>query len=70
MKKVQILYDWEQLCSFSPVVKLLILHVGTRLDVKAQAALHEDVLLRPVRLSQCGDGLRRAEQAFSSVAFD
>lgn len=36
MKKVQILYDWEQLCSFSPVVKLLILHLGTCLDVKAQ----------------------------------
>lgn len=36
MKKVQILYDWEQLCSFSPVVKLLILHLGTCLDVQAQ----------------------------------
>lgn len=36
MKKVQILYDWEQLCSFSPAVKLLILHLGTCLDVKAQ----------------------------------
>lgn len=36
MKRGKMLYEWEQLCSFSPVMKLLILHLGTCPDLKVQ----------------------------------
>lgn len=36
MKRVRMLCEWEQLCAFSPAMKLLILHLGTRSGSKAQ----------------------------------
>lgn len=36
MKRVRMLCEWEQLCAFSPAMKVLIPHLGTRSGSKAQ----------------------------------
>lgn len=71
-EKSKMLYEWEQLCSFIPVLKLLILHLGTCPDLKAQLHFPEICIIKACVSVLVWGGFRRAQHTsqFYCIALD